>query len=224
MKPLTRIAETSSPDGLSWELWERDGQFFLLHDGVQYASAFSHGSDDAMAEMAMSPITRANQPTLLFAGVGLGFPLAAAVACTQKEKASFIVAEPCPELIRWQTRYLDALHPGLWDDNRISVEKMSAVEVARRRSGSLHAIIVKSTHARYALSMGEASDFFGALKGGGLLLISLSKPDKRLEGLLRRAGFEVTTTSVPASHKGKQAKFHTIVLARRGRFVPFAQK
>lgn len=224
MKPLTRIAETSSPDGLLWELWERDGQFFLLHDGVQYASAFAHGSDDAMAEMAMAPITRANQPTLLFAGVGLGFPLAAAVASTQKEKASFIVAEPCPELISWQTRYLDALHPGLWDDGRISVEKMGAVEVARRRSGSLHAIIVKSTHARYPLSMGEATDFFGALKGGGLLLISLSKPDKRLEGVLRRAGFEVTTAAVPASHKGKQAKFHTIVLARRGRFVPFAQK
>ena len=74
------------------------------------------------------------------------------------------------------------------------------------------------------MSLGDAQAYFNALKGGSLLAINLSKADKRLEATLRRAGFEVSTTVVPASSKGKQLRLHTLVLARRGRFVPFAER
>lgn len=224
MKPLTKLAETTGPDGSQWELWERDGVFSLLRDGVACASGMTHGSDEAMVAYGVAPVVRANQPAFLFAGLGLGYALAAAVKAMPREKARFLVAEPCGAIADWNRTLARDLHPGLWEDPRVVVEPQRAVELARRRSGSLHAVFLGSTHARCELSLQDANDFFAALKGGGLLLISLARPDKKLEGMLRRAGFEVATAPVPASHKGKQTRMHTVVLARRGRFVPFARR
>jgi hypothetical protein len=72
--------------------------------------------------------------------------------------------------------------------------------------------------------MGDAQAYFNALKGGSLLAITVARRDKRLESTLMRAGFEVSSTLVPASSRGKQQRMHSLVLARRGRFVPFAER
>ena len=222
MKPLTKLGEHQAEDGSLWELWERDGVLSLQHDGLLCASSFTHGSEDALAETAVSPITRAGQPCIMIAGLGLGYGLAKAMECLPKEKARFIVAEPVAAVVEWNRRFGE--HTDLWQDKRVSAEAQSAVELCRKRTGSLHAIIMRHTHARCELSLGDAQALFNALKGGSLLVISLAKPDRRLEGTLRKAGFELSSTAVPASSKGKQTRFHTLLLARRGRFVPFAER
>ena len=63
---------------------------------------------------------------------------------------------------------------------------------------------------------------FAALKQGGLLVITVARPDTRLSRTLQKAGFEVSTEAVPASHKGKKTAFHTVILGKKGRFVPFS--
>ena len=224
MKPLTKIAETSLPGGKSLELWERDASFFLLEDGMQVASSFSHGSEDMAAELAAAPVRRANQPVFLIEGLGLGFFLSGAMNCVGREKASFIVAEPCNDLIAWNETFLDSLHPGMIQDPRVSVEGMKALDYARRHSKALHAILIKSTHARYNLTIGEASDYFGALKQGGLLVIIVSRHDDRLSKNLQKAGFEVAEEPVPSAHKGKKTNFNSVIIAKKGRFVPFSAR
>ncbi len=222
MKPLTKLAEFAAADDSLWELWERDGTLTIQHDGLPVASSFTHGSEDAMAEIATSPITRATQPCIMVAGLGLGYGLAKAMECLPREKAKFIVAEPVAAIVDWVRAHGE--NAPLWEDKRLSVEVASAAELCRKRTGSLHAIIMRHTHARCELGLADAQAFFNALKGGSLLAISLAKADKRLESTLRKAGFEVTHTLVPASSKGKQQRMHSIVLARRGRFVPFAER
>ncbi len=222
MKPLTKLGEMPMEDGTVWELWERDGELSLQLDGLPVASSFTHGSEDALAEIATSPITRATQPCIMIAGLGLGYGLARAMECVQREKAKFIVAEPIPAIVDWVRTQGE--NTALWEDKRVSVEPADAVALCRKRTGSLHAIIMRHVHARCELTLGDAQAFFNALKGGSLLAISVAKTDKRLESTLRKAGFEVTTTLVPASSKGKQQRMHIIVLARRGRFVPFAER
>lgn len=219
MKPLVKIAETRTPRGETWELWKRDGQYHLMLDGVPYSSEFSNGIDEAMAECGVSPVVRANQPVFLFAGIGLGFETAAAVRLVNREKARFFIAEPCRELVEWNRTVVADLHPGLWDDPRIVVESFSALEVARKNPSAFHAVFIKSLHERCAMTVNEAGDYFSSLKQGGLLLIALSRSDRRLEGTLRRAGFDVSFVSVPANKKGKQTRFHTLVLGRRGRYI-----
>ena len=202
-----------------WELWERDGVLTLQLDGMPCANSFTYGSEEAMAELATSPITRAGQPCIMIAGLGLGYGLAKAMECLPKEKARFIVAEPVAEIVKWNREFSE--NKALFDDKRVSTEPASAAELCRKRTGSLHAILLRSAHTRCEMTLGDAQAYFNALKGGSLLAINLSKADKRLESTLRRAGFEVSTTLVPASSKGKQLR---LVLARRGRFVPFAER
>ena len=222
MKPLTKLGEKALENGSVWELWERDGVLTLQLDGMPCANSFTYGSEEAMAELATSPITRAGQPCIMIAGLGLGYGLAKAMQCLPKEKARFIVAEPISEIVKWNREFGE--NKALWEDKRVSTEPASAAELCRKRTGSLHAILLRSAHSRCEMSLGDAQAYFNALKGGSLLVINLSKADKRLEATLRRAGFEVSTTAVPASSKGKQLRLHTIVLARRGRFVPFAER
>ena len=222
MKPLTKLGEKTLENGSVWELWERDGVLTLQLDGMPCANSFTYGSEEAMAELATSPITRAGQPCIMIAGLGLGYGLAKAMQCLNKEKARFIVAEPIPEIVKWNREFGE--HTALWEDKRVSTEPATAAGLCRKRTGSLHAILLRHAHARCEMTLGDAQAYFNALKGGSLLAINLSKADKRLEATLRRAGFEVSTTVVPASSKGKQMRMHTLVLARRGRFVPFAER
>ena len=222
MKPLTKLGEKVLESGSVWELWERDGVLTLQLDGMPCANSFTYGSEEAMSELATSPITRAGQPCIMIAGLGLGYGLAKAMECLPKEKARFIVAEPVPDIVKWNREFGE--NKALFDDKRVSIEPASAAELCRKRTGSLHAILLRSTHTRCEMSLGDAQAYFNALKGGSLLVISLSKTDKRLEATLRRAGFEISTTLVPASSKGKQQRLHPLVLARRGRFVPFAER
>lgn len=206
------------------ELWERDGARFIMVDGYQTASSYSHGSDDAAAELAVSPVRRANQPTFLLAGIGLGFTLAALERGINREKARFVVAEPSADLIHWHRTHLQDLHPGLLDDTRLEVEPFPALVVARRNPKAYHAILMRLTHGRVELTVAEASDYFAALRNGGLLLITVAKPDSRLKRTLSRAGFDVSEFAAPVSHKGKKTSFHTILLAKKGQFVSFSKR
>ena len=90
MKPITKLASSTLPDGSVLDLWERDGFHFLLRDGVQTASSFSHGSNEAAAAMAAAPVKRANQPSFLLDGLGLGFTLFALMGVEEAEVKAII--------------------------------------------------------------------------------------------------------------------------------------
>lgn len=188
MKPITKLASSTLPDGSVLDLWERDGFHFLLRDGVQTASSFSHGSNEAAAAMAAAPVKRANQPSFLLDGLGLGFTLFALMDQIRREKARFIVAEPCKPLIDWHKELMNQERPGFLHDPRVSVEFTAALQIARKNPKSFHAILSHSTHERMNLSVAEASDYFTALKQGGLLVITVARPDTRLSRTLQKRG------------------------------------
>ena len=124
MKPLNKLGEKVLENGSVWELWERDGVLTLQLDGMPCANSFTYGSEAAMAELATSPITRAGQPCIMVAGLGLGYGLAKAMECLPKEKARFIVAEPIPEIVKWNREFGE--NKALFDDKRVSTEPASA--------------------------------------------------------------------------------------------------
>lgn len=224
MKPITKLADTTLADGSQLGIWQRDGYHFLLKDGMQIASDFSFGSDQSMGEYAAAPVKRANQPTFLIDGLNLGHTLFSIMSLINKERAHFVVAEPCAPLVSWHEQFLPDQSGQYLQDPRVQIEYAPGITVARKNSNTFHGILIKHTHDRYNLSIGEASDFASSLKGGGLLIISIARPDTKLTKTLQRAGFDVSTEAVPAAQKGKQNHFHTLVLARKGRFTPFAQR
>ncbi len=222
MKPLIRLEESHTVDGV-WELWQRDGELTLLLDGAPVVSTRSCSSEEEMARLTLSPMAKAGKPFVIVAGLGLGYGALAALNALPRAGARFVIAEPVEPLISWCQDHCD-FASALWKDERVNVETEPAVELCRLRKGSVHAVLLRHTHARCRLSLQDAQVYFEALKGGGLLSILLHRPDKHLENILRRAGFDCSVTQLPAAAKGKQSLLHTLVLARRGRYVPFAER
>lgn len=220
MKALTKLGEAQDSAGSTWELWERDGEYSIHQDGIPCFNSFTHGSDDAMAELGIAPITRAQQPHIMIVGMGLSYALAHLSQNIKREKAKFIVAEPIPAIVDWNRKY-GANKDLVNQDGRIEIEYQAAADLCRKRTGSLHAILLKHTHDRLDMSLTDAQAYFNALKGGSSLVIAIGKTDRRLEATLKRAGFKVSFTHVPAASKGKQQRMHTLIVAMRGRFVSF---
>ena len=223
MKPLIkRGGPTADAEGHEWELWERDGELSLMKDSAPVASSRASASEANMALLAVSPVSRANKPLIMIIGLGLGTSAAAAIAALPRAKARFIIAEPVEQVVRWNREFSSCKE--VLEDERVSVEVGKAADLCRKRVGSLHAIIMCHTHARCELSLSDAQAYFQALKGGCLLSILLTRPDNKLCSTLKRAGFEISVSALPVNDRGKQSRMHTLLLARRGRFVPFAER
>ena len=223
MKPLIkRGGPTADAEGHEWELWERDGELSLMEDGAPVATSREVASEAGMAQLAVSPVSRANKPVIMKAGLGLGTGAAAAMAALPRAKARFIIAEPVEQIVRWNREFSPCKE--VLEDERVSVEEEKAADLCRKRTGSLHAIIMRHTHARCEMGLSDAQAYFQALKGGSLLAILLARPDSKLQSTLKRAGFEISVSALPVNDRGKQTRMHTLLLARRGRFVPFAER
>ena len=233
MKPTVQIAETTTPEGVHLALCEHDGTLFLKADGAQLRTSFAHASEEHLARLACSPFRPAAQPRILIGGLGLGYTLAEACRALPQARARFTVAEPVAALADWNRRYLAALHPGLWDDPRVTILCQEPGAVLANASESFHAILLDTDQGPDAFSgtglhapdAAAGLDLaHAALKDGGLLGVWSASPHPGFEKRLRNAGFDVCTESVPAAHKGKQQRQHLVWLARKGIYQSQHQK
>ena len=61
-----------------------------------------------------------------------------------------------------------------------------------------------------------SKEIYTALKTGGLLAVWSAYNDPKFTKLLRKAGFDTSVVEVPAAHKGRKRRMHTIWLAKKG--------
>lgn len=227
MKPIVKLAETTTPDGSELALCERDGSYFLKADGAQLTTSFAHAAEEHLARLACAPFRPASQPRILIGGLGLGYTLAAACEALPQSRAFFTVAELVPEIHAWNRQHLAHLHPGLWDDPRVEVRYQALPDLLRSSPRPHNAILLDrehgpeewtgaSPHADHATAFLELAH--SALKEGGLLAVWSASSDPALEKRLRKSGFDVSTELVPAAHKGKRRRPQTIWLARKGTY------
>ncbi len=92
MKPWELLGETRTPDGTLLSLTRRDTELVILAGGKILMSSRMHGSEEAMAEMALKGLRTASAPSVLIGGLGMGFTLRAALDLLPPD-ASVVVAE-----------------------------------------------------------------------------------------------------------------------------------
>lgn len=187
-------------------------------------TSFSHGSEETLAELACSPFRPVNQPRILIGGLGMGYTLAAAAKTLPGKRAKFIVAELTSAIETWNRTHLAHLHPGLLDDERITIEIKPVQKLIRQAQGEFHAILLDVDNGPSAFhgtnndslySMAGLREIHHALKGGGMLAVWSARSDKAFTKLLRKAGYDVSENTVAAAHKGNKRRTHTIWLARK---------
>lgn len=225
MKPYTKLAETMTPEGESLELFKHDESYFISSDGQKLMTSLAHGSEEELARMACQPFRAAKQPKVLIGGLGMCFTLAAAVESLTQKGATFVVAELTQAILEWNQTHMKDVHPGLLDDPRVQVRIKPVQKIMGEANEEYSAIMLDVDNGPSAFH-GEDNDSLytlegihlakNALKDGGVLAVWSAYSDPKYTKLLRKAELDVSVVEVPAAHKGRKNRLHTIWLARKG--------
>lgn len=222
MKPRITLAETALTDGSPLALQEHDGRHYLLVHGQQICGPATAAAEKELAYLAAAPFRPARQPKILMIGLGLGHTLEAITTQLPQKKGTFIVAEPLPELVEWNRKFLP---PGpLVNDARVSVEDDPGPSALGHHRGELHAILLHldasplgPRNRPWVDDRRWLSAAYEALQPGGMLAIAGSRYVTNLGRRLQQSGFDVAEYTVPASPNAKKPRLHPLWLARKGR-------
>ncbi len=198
------------------------GEDFLIRvvGGQDLMSTRTHGSADALAEIACTELAGRERPRVLIGGLGMGFTLASALRHLGHD-AEVVVAELVPEVVEWNRGPLGehAGHP--LRDERVTVHEVDVSIMLRAEARSFDAILLDVDNGPDALTQ-EGNDWlysraglnasYEALRPKGVLAVWSAGPDRAFSKRLRKAGFEVDEVRVRA-HGGKGAR-HVIWIAR----------
>ncbi len=228
MKPYNKLAETLTPEGESLELFEHDGSFFISSNGNRLMTSLAHGSEEELARIACQPFRPAKQPVVLVGGLGMCFTLAAAVESLPQKGASFIVAELTQAILEWNQTYMKGLHLGLLDDARVTVKLKPVQQLIAEANDHYSAIMLDVDNGPSAFHGSDNDSIYSlegihaaknALKDGGILAVWSAYSDPKYTKLLRKAELEVSVIEVPAAHKGRKNRLHTIWIAKKGAYI-----
>jgi len=219
---LIDTAEIPGSGGML-RLFGRDDEFAIRIAGGQgdLMNSRTHGSEDALGQLACEPLRDRASARVLVGGLGMGFTLSAALACLPAD-AEVVVAELVPGVVRWNRDLLGACAGNPLGDPRVRVETADVGRLIRGASGEFDAVVLDVDNGPEGLThpgndglynLEGLSAAYNALRVDGALAVWSVSPAKAFVSRLRSVGFSVAEHRVRA-HRGKGAR-HVIWLAGR---------
>lgn len=222
MKPRLILAETTLPDGTVLGLHEHDGRRYLQWGVTQLAGPATRASERELGRIACQPFRPVKQPKIWIAGLALGEVLAGVMETLPQKQATYLIAEPWPELVDWHRKFLPS-NPTVTDP-RVEILPDAGPAVFHGFQEELHAVLIHADTAPQAEgNRGLFEDrrwlaaVHGALQPGGLLGIASARPLPKIENLLARAGFETVRQEIDAAPNARRPRRHFLWLARKGK-------
>ncbi len=209
-------------NGDELRLYKRGGEFSLRVNGRELMNSRTHGSEDALAELACAKITDRSSPRVLVGGLGMGYTTAAALRLLGP-RAQVVVAELLPEVVQWNLGPLSGLAGNPLQDARVIVREVDVAQILKAEHRAYAAILLDVDNGPEGLIL-KGNDWlysrdgldavYAALAPAGVLAIWSAGPDRAFAKRMRRPGLEVNEVSVRARSGGGGR--HTILLAIRG--------
>jgi spermidine synthase len=206
-------------------LYKRGGDFSIRLNHYELMNSRTHGSEEALAELACERIAGCSRPVILVAGLGMGYTLAAALHRLPAD-GEVVVAELLPEVVKWNSGALADLAGRPLEDDRTRVREVDVAQILKMECRTFDAILMDVDNGPNGL-MRESNDWlysragldaaFGALRPAGVLAVWSAGPDRVFSQRLRDTGFEVDEVPV-RSHGSRSGSRHTIWLAQRNAF------
>ncbi|HDY72351.1 MAG TPA: hypothetical protein ENH50_11885 [Nitrospirae bacterium] len=210
-------------DGGELCLYRRGGEFSIRVNGHELMNSRSHGSEEALAELACARITERGSPRVLIGGLGMGFTLASSLK-RLSTGARVVVSELVPAVVKWNRGPLAGLCCNPLQDGRVSVCEVEVGHMLKQEEMAYDAILLdvdngpggltrESNDRLYSQAGLDAS--LAALRPAGVLAVWSSAPDRAFARRLRRSRVGVDEVRVRArSPRGGWR--HTIWIAVRG--------
>jgi spermidine synthase len=217
MQPWETIGRTQAPDGTALALARRGQEWVIRYGGRVLMSSRAHGSEDALAALALERARR--RRTILIGGLGLGFTLRAALDRAPAD-ARVVVAELVPEVVAWSRGPVAHLAGRPLDDPRVRIQFRNVAAVVAEARGAFDAILLDVDNAPGSPVLRGNDRLYGdagvqicarALASGGVLAVWSAGPDERYLGRLQRAGLDAEARPVAALGR------HVIFLAAKCR-------
>jgi len=225
MQPWETIATARTPDGAELVLARRGGEWVVRCGGRLLMSSRQHGSEDALAALALDRLAprRSRAWTVLVGGLGLGYTLRAALDRLGPGDRA-VVAELSPELVEWNRGPVAPLAGRPLDDPRVRIQVGDVAARIAEARGAFDAILLDVDNGP-SPAVGAGKDrLYGeqgvracreALASGGVLAVWSAGPDEAYSARLARAGFDAEVVPVPARGAGGPGARHVLFLARK---------
>jgi spermidine synthase len=221
--PWTLIERSETPDGTCLELMRRGDQFSIRANGELLMNSRVHGSEEALAELALDALAAPAQAQarVLVGGLGCGYTLAAALA-RLGARASVQVAEIAPAVVRWNRGVLGELCGKPLEDARVEVLETDICALFRAPIRRFDAILLDVDNGPRAVARASNGWLYTpaglagirtTLAPGGVLAVWSAGPELGFSDRLREAGFAVVLHRTPA-RAGRTRQRHWIWLAR----------
>jgi spermidine synthase len=203
--PWEIVDRARAPDGVELVLARRDREWVVRAGGRVLMSSRAHGSEEALATLALERAPRAR--SVLVGGLGLGFTLRAALDLLPAD-ARVLVAELVPAVVAWNRGPVAELAGRPLDDPRVRVEGADVAEVAARSPGRFDAVLLDVDNGPSALAHAANDRLYGAaglaglrgaLRSGGVLAVWSAGADPRFLARLGDAGFRAESRAVPGA-------------------------
>lgn len=223
MIPWEEIERAEVPGGEEEVILRKRGPEFSIRIATtELMNSRIHGSEDALAELTCSRISRKPGRRILIGGLGMGYTLAAALQHSGDDSL-ITVAELIPAVIRWNREHLGHLAGNPLADGRVFVRQEDVAETITREKSIWDAIILDVDNGPDGITrkvndrlygMSGLKNAFLALRTGGVLSIWSSGTDEQFTSRLKQCRFQTEIVTVRARKPGKGAR-HTIWLATK---------
>ena len=223
MIPWVEIDRAEVPGGEEEVILRKRGtEFSIRIAATELMNSRLHGSEDALAELTCSRISRKTGRRILIGGLGMGYTLAAALQHSGGDSL-ITVAELIPAVISWNREHLGHLAGDPLADGRVSVRQEDVAATITRKKSTWDAILLDVDNGPDGLTrkvndrlydISGLNNAFSALRTGGILAIWSSGTDEQFTWRLKQCRFQTEIVTVPARKSGKGAK-HTIWLATK---------
>ena len=223
MIPWEEIERAEVPGGEEEVILRKRGpEFSIRVAATELMNSRIHGSEDALAELTCSRISRKPGRRILIGGLGMGYTLAAALQHSGHDSL-ITVAELIPAVIRWNREHLGHLAGNPLADGRVFVRQEDVAETITREKSIWDAIILDVDNGPDGITrkvndrlygMSGLKNAFLALRTGGVLSIWSSGTDEQFTSRLKQCRFQTEIVTVRARKPGKGAR-HTIWLATK---------
>jgi spermidine synthase len=198
-------------------LYQRGEEFSIEVVGIsgELMSTAIHGSEDALAELALERLKAPLNAHVVIGGLGMGFTLAA-VLKRVGENGKVIVAELVPEVVKWNLELVGERSGHPLKDPRTMVHHGDVLELIRSGKGSYDAILLDTDNGPEGLTQPRNNRLYShrglraaydALRPGGVLAVWSTDPHEPFTRRLGMAGFRVEEIKAFA-HRQKGTKHH----------------
>jgi spermidine synthase len=216
VKPWETIGRFATREGLL-ELRRRgEREFLIVVDGRVLMTSSARRSEEALATLAIARMPSTTPPSVLVAGLGMGYTLRAALDVLPA-RSRVVVAELHAGVVEWCRGPLAELTAAAVDDPRVEVAVDDVTRViAASPARSLDAILLDLYEGPYHAATRQHDPLFGAtalgrahqaLREGGVLAIWSEDPADDFPPVFRAAGFEVSV-----HRAGKGGRQHVVYL------------